>query len=252
MEYRSLLLAAALLLAVPRTLVAQQIQGRVHDGSTQEPVAAALVQLIAPDSTVLSGVMTADDGRFTIPRDAPANHFLRVTRLGYRELRKPLAELGPSGQPLVIELTAAPVELENVDVEAESQNRWIEAAGFYDRRKLGFGDFVTREEIETRFATAERTADILRTLPGVTVNVFDNEDVVYGRGPLSLQRGGVSACAASVYLDGVLIGNSIPRMRPDNIEAIEVYNGVAQIPAQYGGAHSACGVVLIWLRTGGG
>jgi hypothetical protein len=41
-------------------------------------------------------------------------------------------------------------------------------------------------------------------------------------------------------------------MRPDNIEAIEVYNGVAQVPAQYGGAHSACGVVLIWLRTGGG
>jgi hypothetical protein len=31
-----------------------------------------------------------------------------------------------------------------------------------------------------------------------------------------------------------------------SISAIEVYRGPAELPVQYGGAESACGVLLIW------
>ena len=58
-------------------------------------------------------------------------------------------------------------------------------------------------------------------------------------------------CAARVFVNGLNVDH-VPRMHPDNIEAIEVYRGPAEVPPQFGGAQSACGVIVLWTRTGGG
>ncbi|MHB1328481.1 MAG: hypothetical protein ACYC2K_09790 [Gemmatimonadales bacterium] len=34
----------------------------------------------------------------------------------------------------------------------------------------------------------------------------------------------------------------------ETIEAIEVYNGTAAVPAEYAGIGSECGVIAIWMR----
>ena len=61
-------------------------------------------------------------------------------------------------------------------------------------------------------------------------------------------------CAASVYLDGLLLkssgGVSWDQMVPlDWIEAIEVYRRGSEMPAEFLGS-GACGVVGIWTRHG--
>jgi outer membrane receptor for ferrienterochelin and colicin len=35
---------------------------------------------------------------------------------------------------------------------------------------------------------------------------------------------------------------------PDQVEAIEVFRGPSEIPAQYNDNNSQCGVILIWTR----
>jgi outer membrane receptor for ferrienterochelin and colicin len=35
-----------------------------------------------------------------------------------------------------------------------------------------------------------------------------------------------------------------------SIEGIEVYKGAAQLPAEFGGSNSMCGVVAIWTKRG--
>jgi hypothetical protein len=39
-------------------------------------------------------------------------------------------------------------------------------------------------------------------------------------------------------------------LRPYDIEAIEVYRGAAEVPAELSGSTAECGVVAVWLRTG--
>jgi outer membrane receptor for ferrienterochelin and colicin len=39
---------------------------------------------------------------------------------------------------------------------------------------------------------------------------------------------------------------------PDQVEAIEVYRGPSEIPAEYSGNDAMCGVILIWTKQEGG
>lgn len=83
-------------------------------------------------------------------------------------------------------------------------------------------------------------------------DILDSPDIAAGA-PL--------ACYSDVYLDGILVYNSVAGrpppplfnlngMHPDEIQAIEVYTSAVQIPAQYNKTSGGCGVMLIWTRTG--
>ena len=39
--------------------------------------------------------------------------------------------------------------------------------------------------------------------------------------------------------------------KPFNLAGIEIYRSPAEIPAQYGGPQSRCGVIVMWNRRGG-
>jgi hypothetical protein len=65
------------------------------------------------------------------------------------------------------------------------------------------------------------------------------------------------ACYVDVYIDGVIVFNSahpeaglfdVNTMRPESVEAIEVYSSAAQIPARFNRSSGGCGVMLIWTR----
>ena len=38
-------------------------------------------------------------------------------------------------------------------------------------------------------------------------------------------------------------------VEPANIAGIEIYRSPAELPARFGGAESACGVIVIWTRV---
>jgi len=64
-------------------------------------------------------------------------------------------------------------------------------------------------------------------------------------------RGG-RKCQPAIYVDENKITSSPDNwVNPQDIMAVEVYRGTAQIPAQWGGLET-CGVILIWTSLGGG
>ena len=109
---------------------------------------------------------------------------------------------------------------------------------------------MTRDRIEQ--IHSYRATDIFRYLPGFAVNTNGQRDfVVATRGP-----GGFNGCVPQVYIDGNKMfmrnirdqADALESVPPENIEAVETYQGAASIPPEYNTTGSACGVLLIWTR----
>jgi hypothetical protein len=179
----------------------------------------------------------------------PTDGFLYVARVGYRSLRAAIRDLPQDCAAWSITLEVDPVGLPVLAVRAE-RNRDLENAGFYNRKRLGIGTFLTRDVIEDRYRTVSRVDDVLQQVPGVIrVEQASNSWSAYFDRSIGAT---VRPCPAVGYIDGLFFGRQIPRLATQDIEAIEVYRGSAQVPAQYAGNDALCGVVLIWTRTGAG
>lgn len=151
-----------------------------------------------------------------------------------------------------VDLLRAPIELAGLTVTERMPSRALHDAGFYDRRKVGFGQFVDREAIDARHDG--KLSSLLTTLPGV--------QVVYCQYPQCRESGYVlvasatrlsasSSCTMQVYLDGVRVENqNIDRISARNLDGVEVYRRLGGIPAQFAGTNASCGVVLLWSRSG--
>lgn len=149
-----------------------------------------------------------------------------------------------------------PVALDEITVTAAADvpAPRLDRVGFYDRERTTTGEFIDRAAIERRHA--QRVTQILQNVPGVRTVPFERDrTAVYMRGPMNFS----GICWPRVYLDGVVLfqgGASAefidPVVHPTNLEGIEVYRSAAEVPPQYGGAQSACGVIVLWTRTGEG
>jgi hypothetical protein len=234
----------------------QSIGGRVLERESGTPVATATIELLASGQS-MAITETNGSGSFEIDAGRTGQFQIRVARVGYVtfEATVEIAAAGIAG--LILRVDPAPIPAAELAVEVESGVPALARVGFYDRRTLGHGRFIERRDIEER--NPRETSDLLRGLPGVRVlRSRSGTDVEFRQsGILSLNRRPDSTCRPPVFLDGLIISH--PRALPDerydldsllhgDIEAIELYSGPAQVPAQYGGASSACGVLLIWTR----
>ena len=118
---------------------------------------------------------------------------------------------------------------------------------FEQRRRLGFGTFITQAEIDRRNSVF--TAELLRGIPSIAV-------VPAGRGggmtTYAIVSTRTGSCRLELFVDGVRLPertNTDDLPPPKEIAGIEVYAGPATIP-QYAGGRATCGVVLIWTRHG--
>lgn len=65
-------------------------------------------------------------------------------------------------------------------------------------------------------------------------------------------------CPPAVYVDRMYVGGGMNEepagidglVIPTEVEAVEVYEGPASLPAEFGGSRAGCGVVVIWTRRG--
>jgi hypothetical protein len=104
---------------------------------------------------------------------------------------------------------------------------------------------------------------LLSVVPGVEV-VEGLSDAV-GASLIRISRAGAAfaACDAKgprIWVDGFLIdtqdmgklqGYAVSQVvQPEDVYAIEVYRSPSQVPVEYGGPQSGCGVVLIWTIRG--
>lgn len=116
--------------------------------------------------------------------------------------------------------------------------------------------FITRDQWEGN--PAAKLTSVFRRVAGVQVARFytGNRDVyrLKSRRYTANIRDGFNACWM-MYIDGMLVADSnelpfeLDSHKLEDFEAIDVYRGPAETPAQYNATGSSCGVVLMWTKA---
>ena len=227
------------------------LYGTVTDSASGEPLSGVTV-------IVNNGqrVVTSTDGQYQlldVEWRQPTSQ-IEFRRLGFAPVVLSLQVNSPNGELLLdVSLPQPAIRMAEVVVEGERVSVPARLAGFYERREIGIGEFLTEEDWED-LPTAE-VADVLSRQPGVTLAEWR---VLLSRATYSCRRSGVSA---RVWVDGVSVSKEfIRRIDIQSVVGIEVYHRIADGPLQYSSAadrisptappqsSSTCGVVLIWTR----
>ena len=242
--------------------------GRVLDGRTHQPVAAAAVSVSEREEAV----DTNRRGRFVLSGLPVGAYELSVRHLGYAPLTHPVRVTQGVTTEVDINLTPDPVELAPI-VATTSRPRRLEMKGFYERKYWaelsGGGTFYTAADIERR--NPLRITHMIAEAPGVKLAGC----TLRGHGcKLYSTRAGVGiqadGCEMAAYIDGLPVlrgttkrwslasggsmgsGNSDASLNdfvmPAEIAGVEVYMGLASLPAEFGGHANRCGVVLVWTK----
>jgi hypothetical protein len=203
----------------------------------EAPIALAKVQL----DTTAWHAETDSQGRFELDNVEPGTYVLNVRAIGYEQSAWRI-RLHP-GQALGARFPLArqAVDLPGVDVRGSiplSARRFID---FERRRKTANGAFFTQEDIEK--ASPSSLVDILVTARGVQQVCLVNDCIAkMVRAP--------PGCYPQYYLDGIESSAYFARHTPpSDVKGIEVYRGSSEVPGEFGGSNSACGVIAIWTKS---
>lgn len=238
------LVAFMVLSAVPGWAQAQTVTGVVLDSAMETRVPGASVT-VYHGRRVLADLKSDTMGRFEIPLAPSFLYLLQVNALGYEprtiRLREGMA-------PFSVLLKAQPLRVDGVQVTAQRRDPYLDITGFYQRERAEIGSFITPEQIEKR--KPGRISDLFHGVSGIRI--------VCGQTPVGECRVATrrmnsvttAVCFPAIYLDDVALerGRVDGLVQPQDLLAVEVYAGAARVPARYGGANSACGVVLLWTR----
>lgn len=221
-------------------------------------------------------VTTDGAGRARVPGVAAGEYAVSVTHpsLGTRTARVTLpADAGSlelslaAGDGALAATVRRAVAVAGVTATAQ-RNPALETLGFYRRQEVNPGQYVTEEEIQAR--RAGRLTDVLRRLKGVRIIRYSPEmgmsagsrsstdleghnRIASARGSTGISRAG--PCWMDVYLDGSLVQSAdvldaalnLDQVTTSNVIGVELYHA-SEVPTEYRGGTSTCGVVLIWTK----
>lgn len=225
-----------------------RLRGKVLDAQTQAPVAGTRVIIAATGRYVT----TDSTGDFEV-KDIPSG----VIRFIFAHERYPRAQVVLAFAPGEVmtqnfELDANPPaddtlarrrvqELPTAEVTAPV-SRGVRYEDFERRMRTGRGQYVTREQIEA--ANYSMLQDAVRTMRGVQIECGSTRtcNIRMARAP----RG----CNPEYWVDGRSDNMFGPFVAIGDIEGMEVYTGASEVPGEFAGANAACGVVVIWTRSG--
>ncbi|HEX5831822.1 MAG TPA: TonB-dependent receptor plug domain-containing protein, partial [Gemmatimonadaceae bacterium] len=249
------LLAAALVVASPSTLRAQQgvgtVAGRVTERGPGQPVSEAQVFIVG---TTLGG-RTGPDGQFSI-RNVPAGVVrVRVLRIGYSEQTRPVTVSAGESVTADFALVRTAVQLQAV----------VTTATGAARRAVEEGNVINAIAAAdvARNAPVTNVSDVLNArAPGVVITSGSGT----GTGSRIRIRGANSMSLSNdpIYIiDGIRMTNNagstslgtggpapsrVNDINPDEIESIEVVKGPSA--ATLYGTDAANGVIVITTKRG--
>lgn len=168
---------------------------------------------------------------------------------------RPVGGTDPDSSAAGVAATAADsvVDLPGIRVETEGRSPALARVGFYERMEATRGRFLTRDDIEQRRPSLASHA--IENVPGIrTRNSTNDGMLVWFAGNEKATLSGVVICGPRLLVNGLEVhqgGDGGPLaidrfVSVHEISGIEIYRSAAQLPPQYGGAHAACGVILIW------
>jgi hypothetical protein len=264
----STVLAIGCLLTLASSTAAQTaattaiIRGRVLD-SLAKPIANAEVVLVGTPYRAVSGA----SGAFVLRDVGEGRYRLVVRRVGYQPIALDANIAGPDTLDADVVLARATNTLDSVLVTADRSRM----ADFEANRRLGFGTFFPREEIE------RRTGSVLHTLLRTRLTGFSYHErpcgglaiasatSSTGERRLSGPPPSVGAangcrmpdlCYVQLYVDGIrMFGTNhvseppnIDEYQLDQLEGIEVYSSASATPPRYATMAAVCGTVALWRR----
>jgi hypothetical protein len=247
---RVVLALAAIILAQSIPASAQGLQEQTAimvafvTDSAGRPVSGAEVQVVG---TSLRG-NTDDAGRVALLAIPTGKAVLRVRRLGFAELTIPLSVTPGSMPEARYKLMPIATDLDKVVVRAASlkPDRYAKTGkfdGFYRRRGEGVGTFFTREQIDAR--RAQKSEDLLRMATGIRITYRGSTPLVH-----------FARCDnVNVYIDGIRSHDAYRdffALNPLQIEAMEIYHGMAQVPPEFSPRPNDCAAIVVWTRWTGG
>lgn len=225
------------------------IQGRVISEETELPLGRAEVTARRPDGRLIKRVETGDDGAFEFVISKVTAIQIEAKRLGYKSNTTPLLHFDNHKFIQVeVRLDTDAILLAPLEVVVWSG---VDKSPLLDnyrfRKSVGLGTFITRQDIEK--AHPARVTDMLRMVPGIQLLGSGS-----GFHPvIQIGRGAGNGCQTQIFLDGIRMPD--PRLddlvAPGDIEGIEIYKGLASIPAEFLTPDAPCGVVAVWTRRGG-
>lgn len=205
------------------------------------PVANARIGLMGTSAAAL----TRANGEFMLDSLPAGTQALVVRQLGYRPTEVPVDLSSRTPARVTVRLGEFVPELSPVEVTSRREEG-LQKVGFLDRQRNSAGGyFIGPEQVERR--NAQKFSDILRTTPGLRVSETN------GQASLQSTRSAQGAGCVSVFVDGAQWQQLSPGdldtfVRPNEVAAIEVYNGVS-VPAQFTTAGQSCTAVVVWTKT---
>lgn len=238
----AVLLAASLAGGVATAQTAgARLEGTILSVTSGLPVSGVIVSI--PGAHRL--LATNDSGTFAFEALPAGPTGVRVAVLG-RSSSAFTFRLD-SGKTKRIQVLVDPgaVELEPIVVRASNlENRWG-MSGFYARRQIGFGYFITRDQIAARHYLT-----IPQALSGAGVFYSCGTN---GCGPTALHLG--QRCRMSLSIDGVPgFGEELETIPASEVAGIEVYRNNFDMPLTFtaglidGQTVGRCGAIAVWTR----
>jgi hypothetical protein len=246
---------------------AQVVRGRIAEQSSRAPVAGVGVLLLDRTNRPRMAALTDPTGYYRIVAPAEGAYRMSFSRAGLTTLSINTVNLS-SGSEMVLDtvLTMSITTLTPVSVEAKpgihpppgNPHKYDE---FLRRRSLGFGHFITRDEIDSKPQSDTRA--LFSHVAGIKFRIDGSRWFITSQrcsgGSIPGMGSGSSRNPARdnkydplIFINGLQVSrnsNAIEMLReipPQEIEAIEVYQGAAEMPAEAKG--DACFAIFVWLR----
>jgi hypothetical protein len=237
---------------LPASAQAQRGRATVHaqvSDTAGNPLAGAVVWV-----GLRLSVLTDQLGRATL-RDIPAGvHLVRAGHDRYRTESVLLEIAAGATVEVDFEMVGSTVDYELAPITVEVQRRvpQLVRTGYYDRKRIGVGSFVERDEI-ARWDGYPDVDVIVRSLRGFDTRPNPNGfgfHVVSTRGTTTLEPERFY-CRPDIIVDGFPADlDMLYSLSPSHIEAIEGYSGPASTPQEFrmGLNSMTCGIIVIWTR----
>lgn len=222
-----------------------ELSGRVTDRSTGKPIPNADVIVLATTRSAT----TDSSGRYLITGMLPGMYRMVVRAPNFPALQLRVAINGDNRTERSVALDstafgrlAAAQSLPAVGVTAEANDVPLRLMDFERRRHTGRGQYLTEKEILQ--LNAYNLADAVKGLRGVTYECGG------GLGCFIRMTRAPMRCLPEYIVDDHVQNDFGPYTPIRDIVGVEVYTGPAEVPGEYAGRNSGCGVVVIWTRAG--
>lgn len=240
------MVAALVAAAIPFGLQAQvgQIVGTVTHADSGEPVSA--VQMTIQGTTL--GVVSGQDGSFTISNVPVGTHVVVAQRLGFQQFRQENVSV-TAGQVATVNVSLAPTVLALQEIVATGLVDPVEGV----RSPISVAR-VTREMMPVAVA-GNAVQNLQGRIAGLTMNRTSGQPgegvSIMLRTPTSLRQSG----SPLIVVDGVILGGVVgdantTAIEGMDIESIEVIRGAAA--SSLYGSRAAAGVIAITTARGQG